>query len=106
MKKMGVSETIVGLLRKLYTDQQAAMKVDGVLTEWFDINKGVRQGCLVSPLCFNLYSEEVMRRSAEELQTVGVKINGRFLNNLRYADDILLVSTTPEGLITKASGKT
>ena len=98
MKKMGVSETIIGLLRKLYTDQQAAMKVDGVLTEWFDINKEVRQGCLVSPLCFNLYSEEVMRRSAEELQTVGVKINGRFLNNLRYADDILLVSTTPEGL--------
>lgn len=97
MKKMGVSDSITGLLRRLYNDQEAAVRVEGALTDWFPVNKGVRQGCLVSPLCFNLYSEEVMRRSADELQTVGVKVNGRFQNNLRYADDIALISTTPEG---------
>ena len=85
-------------LKRLYEDQQATVRVDADLTDWFRISKGVRQGCLVSPLSFNCYSEKVMRESADELDWIGVNISGRILNNLRYADDIVLIATTRDHL--------
>ncbi|CAH1258963.1 Hypp2117 [Branchiostoma lanceolatum] len=98
METMGVSRHLVQLLSNLYRDQQAAVRVEEDLTEWFEVKKGVRQGCLLSPMCFNFYSEAVMRESVEEQPTIGVNISGRNINNLRFADDIALIATSPEGL--------
>ena len=70
------------------------MRVESELTDWFEISKDARQGCLVSPLSFNCYSEQVMRESADVLAWIGVTVSGRTLNNLRYADDIVLIATT------------
>ena len=95
---MGVSSSIVNILRKLYSGQQAAVRVEGELTEWFSIKKGVRQGCLMSPMLFNFYSEEVMRQAVDELTGTGITISGQVFNNLRYADDIVLIATSPAGL--------
>ena len=67
MKKMGVSEQIISPLRKLYQNQEAAIRVESELSEWFKIKKGVRQGCPISPICFNFYLEEVMRRTTDEM---------------------------------------
>jgi len=72
--------------------------VETELTDWFGIKKGVRQGCLVSPLSVNFYSEQVMRESADELTWIGITVSGRTMNNLRYADDIVLIATSPETL--------
>ncbi|CAH1239173.1 Hypp5747 [Branchiostoma lanceolatum] len=98
METMGVSRHMVQLLRNLYRDQQAAVRVEEDLTEWFGVKKGVGQGCLLSPMCFNFYSEAVMRESVEEQPTIGVIVSGRNINNLRFADDIALIATSPEGL--------
>lgn len=98
METMGVSRHLVQLLSNLYRDQQAAVRVEEDLTEWFEVKKGVRQGCLLSPMCFNFYSEAVMRESVEEQPTIGVNVSGRNINNLRFADDIALIATSPEGL--------
>ncbi|CAH1276986.1 Hypp9448 [Branchiostoma lanceolatum] len=67
MERMGVSNYIVNSLRQLYRHQQAAVRVGEELTDWFEVTKGMRQGCLVSPICFNVYSEAVMRESAGKL---------------------------------------
>ncbi|KAI8513394.1 hypothetical protein Bbelb_100330 [Branchiostoma belcheri] len=95
---MGVSRYLVNSLQQLYRRQQAAVSVEDELTDWFQVTKGVRQGCLVSPICFNFYSEAVMRESAGELSWIGVNISGRTVNNLRFADDIVLIATSPERL--------
>ena len=94
-REMGVSGSVVRLLKNLYSGQQAAVRVKNDLTEWFTIKKGVRQGCHVSPMFFNFYLEEVMRRSADEICCVGMSISGRVFNNLRFADDIVLIATSP-----------
>src|SRR6218665_1363216 len=99
------------VFKSLYDNQQAAVRIDKETTEWFRIGKGVRQGCLMSPLSFNGYSEKVMRESAEALSWIGITISGRIINNLRYADDIVLVATSKETLqqlmdrVNEASGK-
>ena len=98
MKKMGVSEQIISPLRKLYQNQEAAIRVESELSEWFNIKKRVRQGCPISPVCFNFYLEEVMRRTADEMSWVGMRISGKYLNNLRFADDVVLIATSPERL--------
>ena len=67
--------------------------MEGELTQRFSVSRGVRQGCLMSPTSFNFYSEEIMRISADELSWIVVNISGRQLNNLRYADDSVLVAT-------------
>ena len=82
MKEIGVNGQIIRPIRKLYQNQEAAVRVESELSEWFNIKKGVRQGCLVSPVCFNLYLEEVMRRTADEMSWVGMRISGKYLNNL------------------------
>jgi len=88
LKDTGISETTVNTLKTLYRDQQAAVRVDTELTDWFPLGKGVRQGCLVSPLSFNCHSERVMRESADELNWIGVTVSGRTLNNLMYAEGV------------------
>jgi len=98
LRRMGVNGTVVSLLERLYSGQEATVRIEGELSEWFSIQKGVRQGCPVSPVSFNFYSEEVMRQSADELGWIGVNISGRRLNNLRFADDIVLIATSPEAL--------
>ncbi|CAH1255443.1 Hypp1532 [Branchiostoma lanceolatum] len=98
METMGVSRHLVQLLRNLYRDQQAAVRVEEDLTEWFKVRKGVRQGCLLSPMCFNSYPEAVMSESVEGQPTIGVNVGGRTINNLRFADDIAFIATSPEGL--------
>jgi len=95
---MDLCVTSVDNLKRLYKQQQAAVRVDSELTDWFEISKSERQGCLVSPLSFNCYSEQVMHESADELSWIGVTVSGRTLNNLRYADDIVLIATTPTAL--------
>ena len=98
MKKMGVSEQIISPLRKLYQNQEAAIRVESELSEWFKIKKGVRQGSPISPICFNFFLEEVMRRTTDEMSWVGMRICGKHLNNLRFADDVVLIATSAERL--------
>ena len=95
---MGVSGQIISPIRKLYQRQKAAVRVESDLSEWFNIKKGVRQGCSVSPVCFNFYLEEVMRRTADEMSWVGIRISGNHLNDLRFADDVVLIAASPERL--------
>src|SRR6218665_3007006 len=81
-----------------FCQEHTAVRIDKETTEWFRIGKGVRQGCLISALSFNGYSEKVMRESADALSWIGITISGRIINNLRYADDIVLVATSKETL--------
>ena len=98
LRKMGIPEHLIILLRGLYTDQEATVRTMYGNTEWFKINKGVRQGCILSPYLFNLYSENIMRMAGLEEIEHGIKIGGRNINNLRYADDTTLLAETEEGL--------
>ena len=98
LKDMGLCVTTVYSLKQLYEQQRAAVRVEGDISDWFSISKGVRQGCLVSPLSFNCYSEHVMRESADEASWIGITIGGRTINNLRYADDIVLIATSASDL--------
>ncbi|CAH1270888.1 Hypp4491 [Branchiostoma lanceolatum] len=95
-KKVKISN--VRILMEKASESNAAVRVEEELTDWFEVTKGVRQGCLVSPICFNFYSEAVMRESAGELSWIGVNISGKTINDLRFADDIGLIATSPERL--------
>ena len=75
------------LLRNLYAGQEATVRTGHGTTDWFQIGKGVRQGCVLSPCLFNLYAEYIMRNPGLEEAQAGIKIAGRNINNLRYADD-------------------
>ena len=83
LMEMGVNDTTCKVLKSLYNELQAAIRVEKQTSEWFAIRKGVRQGCLISSMLFNFYSEEIMRRSVDELDSIGVNINGRNVNNFR-----------------------
>ena len=78
------------LEKNLYASQEATVRTGHRTTDWFQIGKGVRQGCILSPCLFNLYAEYIMRNGLEEAQA-GIKIAGRNINNLRYADDTTLM---------------
>ena len=97
LEEMNTDNSNISVIKALYLDQQACVRVEQELTEWFNVEKGVRQGCLLSPMCFNLYTEYIMRSSAD-MSEEGIKVNGRILNNLRYADDIVLMAKSEEGL--------
>ena len=77
------------LLRNLYAGQEATARTGHGTTDWFQIGKGVRQGCILSPCLFNLYAEYIMRNVGLEETQAGIKIAGRNINHLRYADDTL-----------------
>ena len=81
-----------GLLRNLYAGQEATVRTGHGTTDWFQIRKGVCQGCILSPCLFNLYAEYIMRNTGLEEAQAGIKIAGRNINNLRYADDTALMA--------------
>ena len=86
---MGKADHLTCLLRNLYAGQEATVRTRHGTTDWFQIGKGVRQGCILSPL-FNLYAEYIMRNAGLEEAQAGIKIAGININNLRYADDTTL----------------
>ncbi|KAF7243182.1 LINE-1 retrotransposable element ORF2 protein, partial [Varanus komodoensis] len=98
LKEMGVPGHLICLLRNLYAGQEATVRTGHGTTDWFKIEKGVRQGCILSPCLFNLYAEHIMRKAGLDESPVGIKIAGRNINNLRYADDTTLMAESEEEL--------
>ena len=90
LKEMGIQDHLTCLLRNMYAGQEATVRTEHGTTDWFHIGKGVRQGCILSPCLFNLYAEYIMRNAGLEETQAGIKIAGRNINNLRYADDTTL----------------
>src|SRR6218665_1238537 len=88
---MGIPKHLIQLLKGLYENQSAVIRTEFGDTDRFKIKNGVRQGCILSPFLFNLYAERIMRKAEMEEAKEGVKIAGRTLNNLRYADDTTLM---------------
>ena len=95
---MGIPDHLTCLLRNLYTGQEATVRIGHGTTDWFQIGKGVRQGYILSPCLFNLYAEYLMRNIGLEEAQAGIKISGRNINNLRYADDITFMAESEEEL--------
>ena len=90
LKEMGISDHLTCLLRNLYAGQETTVGNAHGTTDWFQIGKGVHQGCILSPCLFNLYAEYIMRNAGLEEAQAGIKTAGRNINNLRYADDTTL----------------
>ena len=84
-------------LEKLYAGQEASVRTGHGTTDWFQIGKGVRQGCILSQFLFNLYAEYIMRNTGQEEAQAGIKIAGRNIRNLRYADDTTLMAESGRG---------
>ena len=100
LKEVGIPDHLTCLLRNLYAGQEATVRTGHGTTDWFQIGKGVRQGYILSPWLFNLYAEYVMRNARLEEAQAGIKIAGRNINNLRYADDTTLMAESEEELKT------
>ena len=98
LKEMGIPDYLTCLLINLYAGQEAKVRTGHGTTDWFQIGKGVCQGCILSPCLFNLYAEYIMRNSGLEEAQAGIKIAGRNINNLRYADDTTLMAESEEEL--------
>ena len=96
LKEMGIPDHLTCLLRNLYAVQKATVRTGHGATDWFQIGKGVRQGCVLSPCLFNLYAEYLRRNAGLEEAQAGIKIAGRNINNLRYADDTTLMAESKE----------
>ena len=95
---MGIPDHLTCLLRNLYADQEATVRTGRGKTDWFQIGKGVHQGCILSLCLFNLYAEYIMRNAGLEEAQAGIKIAGRNINNHRYADDITLMAESEKKL--------
>ena len=95
---MGIPDHLTCLLRNLYAGQEATVRTGHGTTDWFQIGKGVPQGCILSSCLFNLYAEYVMRNAGLEETQAGIKIAGRNINNLQYADDTTLMTEIEEEL--------
>ena len=95
---MGIPDHLTCLLRNLYAGQEATVRTGHGTTDWFQIGKGVRQGCILSPCLFNLYAEYIMRNTGLDEAQAGIKIAGRNINNFRYTDDISLMAESEEEL--------
>ena len=93
---MGILDHLTCLLRNLYAGQEATVRTGHGTTDWFQIGKGVHQGCILSPCLFNLHAEYTMRNAGVEETLAGIKISGRNINNLRYADDTTLMAENEE----------
>ena len=95
---MGIPDHLTCLLRNLYASQEATVRTGHGTTDWFPIEKGVRQGCILSPCLFNLYAEYIMRNAGLDEAQTGIKIARRNISNLRYADDTTLMAESEEEL--------
>ena len=95
---MGIPEHPICFLRNLYAGQEATVRTGHGTTDWFQIGKGVHQGCILSPCSFNFYAEYIMRNAELEETQAGIKIAGRNINNLRYADKTTLMADSEEEL--------
>ena len=98
LKEMRIPGHLTYLLRNLYAGQEATVRTRRGPTDWFQIRKGVRQGCILSPCLFNLYAEYIMRNAGLDEAQAGIKISERNINNLSYADDITLMAESKEEL--------
>ena len=108
LQEMGIGDHLTCLLRNLYAGQEATVRTGHGTTDWFKIGKGVRQGCILSPCLFNLNAEYIMRNAGLEEAQARIKIAGRNINNLRYADDTALMAENEEelkGLLMKVRGE-
>ena len=92
LKEMGILDHLTCLLRNLYAGQEATVRTGHATTDWFQIGKGGCQGCILSPCLFNFYAEYIMRNAELDEPQIGIKIAGRNINNLRYADDTTLMA--------------
>ena len=95
---MGIPDHLICLLRNLYAGQEATVRTGHGTMGWFQIRKGVHQGCILSPCLFNFYAEYIMRNTGLEEAHAGIKIARRNINNLRYADDTTLMAEIKEKL--------
>ena len=95
---MGIPDHLICLLRNLYAGQEATVRTGHGTTDWFQIRKGVRQGCILSPCLFNLYAEYIMRNTGLEEAQAGIKIARKNINNVRYTDDTTLMAESEEEL--------
>ena len=93
---MGIPDHLTCLLRNLYAGQEATVRTGHGTTDWFQIGKGIHQGCILSPCLFNLCAEYIMRKTGQDEAQAGIKIAGRNINNLRYADDSTLMAESKE----------
>ena len=98
LKEMEIPDHLTCLLRNLYAGQEAVVRTGHGTTDWFQRQKGVRQGCILSPCSFNFYAEYIMRNAGLEETQARIKIAGRNINNLRYADDTTLMAESEEEL--------
>ena len=98
LQEMGIPDHLTCLLRNLHAGQEATVRTGHETTGWFQIRKGVRQGCILSPFLFNLYAEYIMRNAGLSEAQAGIKIVRRNINNLRYADDTTLMADSGEEL--------
>ena len=98
LQEMGIPDDLTCLLRNLYAGQEATVRTGHGTTDWFQIGKGVHQGCILSPCLFNLCAEYIMRKSELEETQAGIKTAGRNINNLRYVDDTTLMAESVEEL--------
>ena len=96
LKETGISDYLTCLLRNLYAGQEATVRTGHETTDWFQIGKGVCQSCILSPCLFNLHAEYIMRNAGLEETQAAIKIAGRNINNLRYADDTTLTAESEE----------
>ena len=100
LKEMGIPDHLTCLLRNLCVGQEAAVRAGHGTTDWFQIGKAVRQGCILSPCLFNFYAEYIMRNAGLEEAQAGIQIARRNINNLRYSDDTTLMAESEEELKT------
>ena len=96
LKEMGIPDHLTCLLRNLYEGQEATLRTGCGTTDWFQIGKGVHQGCILSPCLFNFYAEYIARNAGLEEAQAGIEIAGRNIYNLRYADDTTLMAESKE----------
>ena len=95
---MGIPDHLTCLLRNLYAGQEAIVRTGHGTTDWLQIGKGICQGCILSSCLFNLYAEYIVRNAGLDEAEAGIKIAGRNINNLRYADDTTLITESEEEL--------
>ena len=98
LQEMGIPDHLICLLRNLYAGQEATGRTGHGTTDWFQIRKGVYQGCILSSCLFNLYAEYIMRNAGLDEAQAGIKIAGRNINNLRYADDTTVMAESEKEL--------